>query len=185
MAHVYFPLDSVVSLIATSGAGTSPVEVGVVGREGLVGTSVALGVDISPVRMMVQGSGSAMRATLVEFRAGLARNAGLRRGVHRYAHDLTTQVMQIAVCNRNHTVEQRLSRWLLMMRERVLDNRIVLTQQFLGAMLGVRRAGVNEAAGVLQRRRLIRLGRGSMSILDHRGLEDAACACYEILKLGI
>ena len=183
MSHVYFPANSAVSLIATRGQGASHVEVAVVGREGMVGASVALGVDISPVRAAVQGAGEAMRATPAQFRAGLARNPGLRRDVHRYSHDLTAQIIQIAACNRNHTVEQRLARWLLMMGERTLHERVVLTQHFLGAMLGVRRAGVNEAAAILRRRKLIRVARGSMQIVDRAGVEDAACACYEALRL--
>ncbi|HET7669844.1 MAG TPA: Crp/Fnr family transcriptional regulator [Burkholderiales bacterium] len=184
MGHVYFPDESAVSLIATHGQGANPVEVALVGREGVVGASVALGVDVSPVRAAVQGAGEAMRATPAQFRAGLAHNGGLRRGVLRYQYELTSQVMQIAACNRNHSIEQRLARWLLMMRERTLQDRVVLTQRFLGAMLGVRRAGVNEAAGSLQRRKLIRLGRGRMDILDLDGVEDAACACYGALRLN-
>lgn len=184
MAHVYFPAEAAVSLIATHGQGASPVEVALVGREGMVGGSVALGVDVSPVRAAVQGAGEAMRATPAQFRQGLARNGDLRRSVLRYHHELTAQVMQIAACNRNHSIEQRLARWLLMMRERTLQDRVVLTQRFLGAMLGVRRAGVNEAAGILQRRKLIRLGRGRMDILDLDGVQDAACACYGALRLA-
>ena len=183
MRHVYFPGDAAVSLIATEGQGARPVEVALVGREGVVGASVALGVDISPVHAAVQGAGEAMRATPAQFRAGLARHGGLRREVLRYHHRLLSQVMQIAACNQNHSVENRLARWLLMMRERTLQDRVVLTQRFLGAMLGVRRAGVNEAAGVLQRRNLIRLGRGSMEIVDVAGVEDAACACYSALRM--
>jgi CRP-like cAMP-binding protein len=184
LGHVYFPIDSVVSLLATRAQGASPVEVGVVGHEGLVGASVALGVDTSGVRSTVQGSGEALRATPERFREALSRSPALRRAVLRYSHELTAQVIQIAACNRNHTVEQRLARWLLMMRERMRQDRVVLTQHFLGAMLGVRRAGVNEAAGALQGRRLIRLRRGSMEILDRGGLEAVACACYEALKLA-
>lgn len=183
MPYVYFPTDAVMSLLATRAQGDSPVEVAVVGSEGMVGVGVALGVDISSIRVAVQGSGAALRATPARLRAALARNPRLRRAVYRYSHELTSQVMQIAACNRNHTVEQRLARWLLMMQERGGQDRIELTQHFLGAMLGVRRAGVNEVAGALQRRELIRLRRGSMEILDHAGVEDAACECYELLKL--
>jgi CRP-like cAMP-binding protein len=183
MRHVYFPADSVVSLLATRGQGASPVEVGVVGREGMVGASVALGIDVSPVCAAVQGTGSAMRATPVQFRDELQRSPGLRRAVHRYSHELIAQVMQVTACNRNHSVEQRLARWLLMLLERVRHDRLELTQHYLGAMLGVRRAGVNAAAGVLQRRKLIRVRRGSMEILDRDGLESAACECYGLLKL--
>lgn len=184
MTHVYFPADSAVSLLATRGQGANHVQVAVVGREGMVGTCAAAGVDISRVRSSVQGAGEAMRATPAQFRAALARNPCLRRDVDRYSHELTAQVMQIAACNRNHSIEQRLARWLLMMRERTLQDRVVLTQRFLGAMLGVRRAGVNEAAGILQRRKLIRLGRGRMDILDLDGVQDAACACYGALRLA-
>jgi len=183
--HVYFPADAAVSLIATRAQGASPVEVALVGREGMVGASIALGVDSSPVRAAVQGAGDAMRATPAHFRRALARHAGLRRAVYLYNHDLTAQIIQIAACNRNHGIEQRLARWLLMMRDRTLNDRVVLTQRFLGAMLGVRRAGVNEAAGMLQRRRLIRLRRGSMEIIDRAGVEDAACDCYETLGLAV
>ena len=149
-----------------------------------MGASVALGVDISEVRSAVQGSGEAMRATPAQFHAGLERNPALRRAVLRSSHELSAHVMQMAACNRNHSVEQRLARWLLMMRERTREDRMLLTQHFLGAMLAVRRAGVNEAAGALQRRDLIRVRRGSMESLDRRGIEAASCACYEALKLG-
>lgn len=183
MRHVYFPVDAVVSLLATRGQGASPVEVGVIGSEGVLGVPIALGVDVSGVRAAVQGAGMAMRATTAQFREHITRNAGLRRGVYRYSHELTAQIVQIAACNRNHSVEQRLARWLLMMRERTGQDRIELTQQFLGAMLGVRRAGVNEAVGILQERRLVRLRRGSIEILDRAGVERAACACYEAVRL--
>ena len=179
--QVYFPGESMVSLL-TLVEGHLALEVGLVGREGMVGAPLALGVDRSPVRALVQGGGSAMRMSAGSFRRALARSPPLQRTALRYVHTLMAQVTQTAACNRFHVVERRLARWLLMTRDRVRSDEFRMTQDFLSNMLGVRRVGVTEAAGALQRRKLIKYSRGAISILNGRGLEAAACSCYGTLR---
>lgn len=179
--HVYFPNNCVVSLL-TLVEGERALEVGLVGREGMVGVSLALGSDVSPVRALVQGAGTAMRMKAARFRTELRRNLPLQSAVHRYANALMVQVSQTAACNRFHMAEARLARWLLMMRDRGRSSHIHLTHEFLSAMLGVRREGVTVAAGKLQAAGLIQYSRGNIKILDHQGLESASCACYEIVR---
>jgi CRP-like cAMP-binding protein len=179
--HVYFPNNSLVSLL-TLADGHLALEVGMVGPEGMVGTPMSLGIDVSPVRALVQGSGTAMRMTAARFRKALRQSPPLQRALHRYVHLLMVQITQTAACNRFHVVEARLARWLLMTRDRVGANRFRLTQEFLAHMLGVRRSGVTQAAGALQRRKLISYSRGIISILDQKGLEAASCRCYETVK---
>jgi CRP-like cAMP-binding protein len=183
IAHVYFPIDSLVSLVSHA-EGEISVELAVVGRDGMVGVALALGDDVSASRALVQAEGVAMRATSADFLKQFARRKGMRRDIRRYSNDLTNQLMRTASCNGNHDVEQRLARWLLMMRDRLSTRRYTLTQKYLGYMLGVRRAAVSEAAGRLQRRGLIRYARGSMEILDAAGLKAAACRCYRSWKDG-
>ncbi len=179
--HLYFPSDSLVSLL-TLADGHRALEVGMVGREGMLGIPVALGIKNSPVRALVQGSGSALRMKAASFRRELQQNLPLQRELHRYTHVLMAQVTQTAACNRFHVVEARLARWLLMTRDRVRSDQFRLTQEFLSHMLGVRRVGVTKAAGALQRRKLIEYSRGEISILDGNSLEAAACRCYRIVK---
>jgi CRP-like cAMP-binding protein len=164
--NVYFPSQSLVSLL-TVVEGHLALEVGLVGRDGMVGVPLALGIDASPVRALVQGGGPALRMKAARFL---------------YVYKLMAQISQTAGCNRFHVVQSRLARWLLMTRDRVGAGEFRMTHQFLSHMLGVRRVGVTEAAGALQRRKLIEYSRGSIRILDNRGLEDAACACYEAIK---
>jgi CRP-like cAMP-binding protein len=180
IAHVYFPLDSLISLL-TVVEGRQALEVGMVGREGMLGVPLALGIGKSPVIALVQGGGRALRMTASNFRLALERHAELSRVVLRYAHELMSQVSQTAACNRFHFVEGRLARWLLMTQDRVRSARFRLTQEFLGHMLGVRRVGISEAAGALQRRALIVYNRGEIVVLDRKGLEAASCACYGLL----
>jgi len=182
--QVYFPGDSMVSLL-TLVEDHLALEVGLVGLEGVVGASLALGVDRSPVRALVQGGGSAMRMGAGSFRSALRRSPPLQRGLLRYVHALMSQVTQTAACNRFHLVEARLARWLLMTRDRMRSDEFRLTQDFLSHMLGVRRVGVTEAAGGLRRRKLIEYSRGVIGILDGRGLEAAACSCYRIVSGSI
>jgi CRP-like cAMP-binding protein len=177
IAHVYFPTSSLVSLVSQA-KGEMGVEVGVIGRDGMVGVALALGDDESAARAVVQAAGSAFRSSSADFTKEFRRRPGLRRDIRRYSNDLANQVMRTASCNRNHSPEQRLARWLLMMRDRLSTNRFRLTQKYLGYMLGVRRATINEAAGRLQGRQLIRYVRGSIEILDAKGLQAASCACY-------
>jgi CRP-like cAMP-binding protein len=179
--HVYFPGDAHVSLLVVVDKANA-LEVGLVGREGMVGMSLALGVEDSPVRELVQGSGTALRMKAAAFLEELARCAPLQREVYRYAYAKLAQARQTAACNRFHQVEARLARWLLMTRDRVRTDHFHLTHEFLADMLGVRRAGVTNAAVTLQRRKLIRYRRGNISILDRNGLAAAACSCYEIVR---
>jgi CRP-like cAMP-binding protein len=178
---VYFPNQSLVSLL-TLVEGHLALEVGLVGREGMVGIPLALGIDASPVRALVQGAGPALRMNAAGFRRELGRSPPLQRELHRYVYTLMAQISQTAGCNRFHVVQARLARWLLMTRDRVRSGEFRMTHQFLSHMLGVRRVGVTQAASALQRRKLIEYSRGSIRILDHSGLEQAACACYERLK---
>lgn len=181
ISHVYFPTDSLVSLL-TLAEGHQALEVGMVGREGMLGIPLALGVSDSPVRALVLGSGMALRMTSAHFRNEFQQNLLLRREVYRYTYELMVQLTQTAACNRFHRVEARLARWLLMTRDRMQSNRFHLTQDLLGDMLGVRRVGVTKAAGALRLRKLIGYNRGEISILDGDGLEAAACQCYQIVK---
>jgi len=178
---VYFPCQSLVSLL-TLVEGHLALEVGLVGREGVVGVAVALGIDVSPVRVLVQGAGSALRMSASRFRTELRVNPPLQRELNRYIYTLIAQISQTAACNRFHVVEARLARWLLMTRDRVRSGKFRMTHDFLSHMLGVRRVGVTEAASALQRRKLIEYTRGSISILDDRGLEAASCSCYQIVR---
>jgi len=178
IAHVYFPSTSVVSLLARVD-GHSAVEVGMVGREGMVGASLALGIAQSPLRALVQGEGRALRMSAARFRLALKRNPALQSSLDRYIDSLMAQITQTAVCNRFHVIEARLARWLLMTRDRAQSPDFRMTHEFLGTMLGVRRVGITEAAGGLQRRKLINYSRGVLRILDSRGLEAACCSCYQ------
>lgn len=175
---VYFPGRSVVSLL-TIVDGHEALEVGLVGHEGMVGIPLALGGDVSPVRALVQGAGSALQMSAGRFRKAFKASAPLQFALHRYTNELMAQITQTAACNRFHRVEGRLARWLLMTRDRVRSERFHLTHEFLAHMLGVRRVGVTEAASGLQRRRLIDYTRGNIRILDQAGLEAAACSCYK------
>jgi len=179
--YVYFPGNSLVSLL-TVVDGRMALEVGMVGREGVVGLPLALGVDVSPGRALVQGSGTAMRMTSTRFSKEIRKSPQLLQGVHRYANDLMAQVSQTAACNRFHVVVARLARWLLMTRDRVRSGEFRLTHEFLGHMLGVRRVGVTTAARTLQARKLIDYSRGNIRILDDKGLEAAACECYAMVN---
>ena len=179
--HVYFPGDSIVSLL-TLVDGHLALEIGLVGREGMVGVPLVLGIKVSPVRALVQGGGSALRMDAARFLKELRRSELLQGHLHRYTHELMAQITQTAACNRFHTVHERLSRWLLMTRDRSRSAAFHLTHEFLSNMLGVRRVGVTEAASELQRRKLIEYSRGDISILDHLGLEAASCCCYELVR---
>jgi PAS domain S-box-containing protein len=179
--HVYFPSDCVVSLLTTV-EGHQALEVGLVGREGMIGISIALGMDRASVRALVQGTGTAMRMDAAHFRKEFRKSLPLQGELYRYAHAKLAEARQTAACNRFHTVEARVARWLLMTRDRVGSDEFPLTQEFLADLLGVRRVGVSQAAGALQRRNLIRYSRGTIRILDRKGLEAASCGCYEVIK---
>lgn len=175
--HVYFPTSGLISLLTPVDRALG-VEVGMVGREGVVGIPLFLGENTSSVRALVQGSGSAMRMTAASFRGQAARSLGLRRELNRYLYGFIAQVSQTAACNGRHQLVPRLARWLLMMHDRMQSDRFYLTHEFLAQMLCVQRAGVTKAAGLLQKKKLISYKRGHITVLDRRGLERASCACY-------
>ena len=179
--HVYFPHDALVSLL-TRVDDHQMIEVGLIGYEGMLGVTLALGLPVSPVRGLVQAAGTAARMKAADFMRELGRNPALQREIYRYSAVLMAQVMQTAACNRFHVVEARLARWLLMTRDRVDSNRFRLTHEFLATMLGVRRVGVTKAAHELQQRKLIDYSRGNIEIQDEAGLEAASCSCYETVK---
>lgn len=179
--HVYFPNDSIVSLLSTV-EDRSTLEVGIIGNEGMVGISVLLGVKTSPNRALVQGEGSAMKMKAAALRKETSADGSLQRLLNLNTHALMTQIAQSAACNRFHVVDARLARWLLMTHDRIGSDEFRLTQLFLSDMLGVRREGVTNAATVLQRNKLITYSRGHITILNRAGLEAAACKCYSIIK---
>lgn len=179
--HVYFPNDSMVSLIGMTQE-RNPLEVGLVGREGMVGCNLALGVALSPTGALVQGAGSAMRMRAADFSREFHRNPSLRREVLRSAGAQMATAMQIAACNNAHLLQPRLARWLLMTRDRLATNRFAMTQDFLAQMLGTRRSTVNAGAGALQRAGLITYSRGTIVIADLERLRAAACSCYEGIR---
>ena len=177
ITHVYFPIDSLVSLLVPSN-GRQLLEVGMVGYEGMVGASIALGMPSSSLVALVQGGGSALRMSAGRFRSELAGNPPLQLMVNRHLHALLAQISKTVACNHFHVVEARLARWLLMTRDRMRSLEFRMTHQFLAQMLGVRRVGVTEAAGALQGRKLIEYARGQIRILDPLGLEAVSCCCY-------
>ena len=179
--HVYFPNESIISLLVEM-SDRSTLEVGVIGNEGMAGISVFMDMDTSPYRAIVQGAGTAGRMGAAALREEAGRGGSLHRLLQRYAHSLLTQVSQSAACNRFHVVDARLARWLLMTGDRLGTNEFRLTQDFISHMLGVRREGVNKAAGALQKGELINYRRGQIRILNRAGLEAASCACYGIMK---
>lgn len=179
--HVYFPLDCLVSLL-TAVDKRRTLEVGMVGNEGMVGMPMALGIGVSAVRSLVQGSGTAMRMSATRFRTEFRDNMPLQRALFRYNHLLMAQISQTAACNRFHESGRRLARWLLMTGDRLHANEFLLTHEFLSHMLGIRRVGVTEAAGDLQRKKLIEYSRGNIKIMNRKRLEAAACTCYRIVK---
>jgi len=178
---IYFPHDSLVSLLGVA-EGRMTLEVGLVGREGMLGATVALGHELAQVRAVVQRAGSASRMDSFQFRTEFARNPPLQRVLYRYTDTLLAQAIQIAVCSRFHVLEARLARSLLITRDRLQSEKFHLTHEFLAHALGVRRVGVTKAASALQQQGLIIYSRGNIEILDVAGLAAASCKCYEIVK---
>jgi CRP-like cAMP-binding protein len=179
--HVYFPTNSYISLITPPGTSES-LEVGMVGNEGMFGITLLLGVKTSPLLGVVQGGGPALRMSASRFTKVANESVPFRQKLNRYLYVLTAQIAQTAACNRFHLLDQRMARWLLMSQDRAHSDTFRLTHQFLAYMLGVRRAGVTEAAGRLQAKGLIRYVRGVLTVLDRKALEAVACSCYGALN---
>ena len=175
--HVWFPEEGFVSLVAPLDARPA-LEVGMVGREGMLGVHLALGVAAAPLKALVQGGGSAWRIGQAAFGGELARSASLRQLLGRYVYVLMAQLASTAACQRFHAIEPRLARWLLMTQDRAKAPRFRVTHEFLALLLGVRRVGVTTAAAALQRRGLIEYHRGDVRVLDRSSLEAASCTCY-------
>jgi CRP-like cAMP-binding protein len=175
--HVYFPIDSFISLITTLDSGEK-LEVGIVGAEGVFGVSPVLGVNVASHHALVQGAGTALRMSTTTFARHLKKNAVFHKDLHRYVYVLMRQLALTAACSHYHDTGARLARWLLLTRDRAHSDRFLLTHEFLAYMLGVRRVGITEAATALQKRGLIEYRRGHIVILNGPGLEKASCSCY-------
>lgn len=179
--YVYFPGSGIISLLAAAEE-DAELEVGIVGREGIVGIGVFLGVETSNNKAIVQGQGFAMRMKTSAFLTECGKSGMLTRLLKRFTQSLIAQISQSAVCYRFHPAEDRLARWLLMTSDRMAANEFHLTQDFLSNMLGVRREAVNKSAVILQQQDLISYSRGNISITNRQGLELKACRCYAIIK---
>jgi CRP-like cAMP-binding protein len=179
--HVYFPINGVISLVIFM-ENDQAVEVGTIGKEGMVGLPVFLRAERTPDQAFSQIPGDALRMPAEVFTQEVLPEGPFRALLHRYTQALMVQIAQSSACNRLHTDEQRCARWLLMTHDRVGADQFLLTQEFLAAMLGMRRARVNAVARVLRKRGLMRYSRGLITILDRPGLEAAACPCYGIIK---
>jgi CRP-like cAMP-binding protein len=181
MHHVYFPIDSIVSLLYVMEDGAS-AEISLVGNEGLVGVALYLGGESTPSRAVVQSAGSALRLPRLRLKEEFNRHGELLLLMLRYTQCLLTQMAQTAVCNRHHSVDQQLCRWLLLSLDRLPSNNLTMTQELIANMLGVRREGVTEAAGKLQKLHVIAYARGRITVLDRPKLEQLSCECYAVVK---
>ncbi|MDP2248707.1 MAG: Crp/Fnr family transcriptional regulator [Nitrosomonadales bacterium] len=181
LKHVYFPTTSIVSLLYVMEDGAS-AEIAVVGNEGILGISLFMGGESTPSRAVVQSAGYAYRLKSQLLKNEFNRNGPMMRLLLRYTQALITQMAQTAVCNRHHTIEQQLCRWLLLSLDRLASDELLMTQDLIANMLGVRREGVTEAAGKLQRSGLIEYTRGHIKVVNRPGLERRSCECYKVVK---
>jgi CRP-like cAMP-binding protein len=181
LRYVYFPTDCIVSLLYVMKDGAS-AEISVVGNEGLIGIALFMGGETTPSRAIVQSSGHAYRLAGQRLKDEFHRDGGLQYLLLRYTQALITQMAQTAVCNRHHSVDQQLCRWLLLSLDRLSCNQLNMTQELIANMLGVRREGVTEAAGKLQKAGVIRYSRGRITVLDRPNLERLCCECYEVVR---
>lgn len=181
LRHVYFPTDSIISLLYVMADGAS-AEISVVGNDGLIGVALFMGGETTPSRAVVQSAGFAYRLVGQRLKDEFHRNGEMQLLLLRYTQALLTQMAQTAVCNRHHSVDQQLCRWLLLSLDRLSGNELVMTQELIANMLGVRREGVTEAAGRLQKLGIIRYSRGRIAVLDRPRLEQLCCECYAVVK---
>lgn len=179
--HVYFPTTSIVSLLYAMENGTS-AEIALVGNEGMFGVQILLGGDTTPSQAVVQSAGYGYRMKAQILRNEVVNGGPLQRLLLRYTQALITQMSQTAVCNRHHSLQQQLCRWLLLSIDRLSSNDLIMTQELIANMLGVRRESVTDAAGTLQDMGLISYKRGSIKVLDRKGLEAKSCECYQVVK---
>jgi CRP-like cAMP-binding protein len=181
LRHVYFPTNSIISLLYVMEDGAS-AEIAVVGNEGLVGVALFMGGETTPSRAVVQSAGYAYRLIGQELKDEFHRNGEMQILLLRYTQALITQMAQTAVCNRHHSVDQQLCRWLLLSLDRLSSTRLTMTHELIANMLGVRREGVTDAAGKLQKLGVIRYSRGQITVLDRPKLEALCCECYAVVK---
>jgi CRP-like cAMP-binding protein len=181
LRHVFFPIDSIVSLLYVLENGAS-AEISVVGNEGLIGIALFMGGDTTPSRAIVQSAGTACRLPAQLLKDEFHRSGPMQLQLLRYTQSLITQMAQTAVCNRHHSVDQQLCRWLLLSLDRLSTNRLTMTQELIADMLGVRREGVTEAAGKLQKAGVISYRRGEITVLNRPELERLCCECYAVVK---
>lgn len=181
LRHIYFPTNSIVSLLYVMRDGAS-AEIAVVGNDGAVGVSLFMGGETTPSRALVQSAGQAYRLTGKRLKDEFNRHGNMLHVLLRYTQSLLTQMAQTAVCNRHHTLDQQLCRWLLLSLDRLKSSQLDMTQELIANMLGVRREGVTEAAGKLQKLGVIRYARGKITVLDRPHLERLSCECYSVVK---
>ena len=181
LRHVYFPTTSIVSLLYMMADGAS-AEIAVVGNDGIIGISLFMGGETTPSRAVVQSQGHAFQLTGKLLKDEFIRAGAMQHVLLRYTQALITQMAQTAVCNRHHSLDQQLCRWLLLSLDRLASNELIMTQELIANMLGVRREGVTEAAGKLQDAGLIKYSRGRITVIDRGGIEKRTCECYAVVK---
>jgi len=181
MRHIYFPADSIIALLYVLQNGAS-AEIALVGNDGAIGISMFMGGESTTSRAVVQSAGRAYRLTGARLKREFERHGELMLLLLRYTQSLITQMAQTAVCNRHHSVDQQLCRWLLLSLDRLSANQLVMTHELIANMLGVRREGITDAAGRLQKQGVIRYSRGRITVLDRAALEELCCECYSVVK---